>query len=348
MLFPLWNCSGPRASEIALTGYAKPGILFYLRWFTIRTTRASVSVIPIIQSKVRNMAKRFTDTAKYKKTFIRSLPGAYKLLWDFLYHDCDHAGIWIVDFDIAQTYLGRDMPVDKEKALQLFNADEVRIIEIDGGKKWFIKSFIEFQYGKLSEKNKAHTYVISVLQKYNLIDDHFLIKPLASPLQGAKEKDKEKEKEIEEENKGGVGEKEETPIDVSFDDKEQHAAKFIIPQMLSVFCLVNKNYLKEPDRDYPELLKIANSLNRQNITLNDEAANKTLLQRWKSIVDFIAQHSFYRDYSIKQINTHIQSILQAKNNGTTKPNRQHEGYVQPAVIEPNSFFGRTKRTVNSS
>ena len=51
------------------------------------------------------MAKRFTDTNKYKKPFIRGLQGAYKLFWDYLYHDCDHAGIWIVDFEIAQTYL---------------------------------------------------------------------------------------------------------------------------------------------------------------------------------------------------------------------------------------------------
>ena len=77
------------------------------------------------------MAKRFTDTNKYKKPFIRGLQGAYKLLWDYLYHDCDHAGIWIVDFDIAQVYLGADMPVNRADALKFFNKDEVRIIEID-------------------------------------------------------------------------------------------------------------------------------------------------------------------------------------------------------------------------
>lgn len=133
------------------------------------------------------MAKRFTDTNKYRKPFIRGLQGAYKLLWDYLYHDCDHAGIWIVDFEIAQLYIGSDMPVNKSDALKYFNSDEKRIIEIDGGKKWFLPSFIEFQYGVLSENNRAHSSVISILKKYGLYKN----KPLTSPLQGAKDKDKE-------------------------------------------------------------------------------------------------------------------------------------------------------------
>lgn len=135
------------------------------------------------------MAKRFTDTNKYKKPFIRGLKGAYKLLWDYLYHDCDHAGIWIVDFEIAQLYIGSDMPINKSDALKYFNSDEKRIIEIDGGKKWFLPSFISFQYGELSEKNRAHLSVISILKKYNL----YKTKLLRSPLEGGKDKDKEME-----------------------------------------------------------------------------------------------------------------------------------------------------------
>jgi len=135
------------------------------------------------------MSKRFTDTDKYKKTFFRGLKGPYKLLWDYLYHDCDHAGIWIVDFEIAQIYIGPDMKVIKKDALLFFNKDEVRIIEFDEGKKWFIPSFIEFQYGTLKPTNRVHESIINILSKYNLD------KPLISPLQGAKDKDKDKDKE---------------------------------------------------------------------------------------------------------------------------------------------------------
>jgi len=146
------------------------------------------------------MAKRFTDTNKYKKPFIRSLQGAYKLLWDFLYHDCDHAGVWIVDFETAQIFVGKDMKVNYEDALKFFNSGEVRIVVLDGGSRWFIPSFIEFQYGKLSEKNRLHISVISILSKYDLLDESLNLKvnkPLTSPLQGAKDKDKEQCKDKE-------------------------------------------------------------------------------------------------------------------------------------------------------
>jgi len=135
------------------------------------------------------MAKRFTDTDKYKKPFIRGLKGAYKLLWDYLYHECDNSGVWIVDFDIAQIYLGMDMPINKREALEVFNSDEVKIVEIDGGKKWFIPSFLTFQYGQLSPENRFHKSILLKLSQ-NGID---LNKPLTSPLQGSKDKDMDKD-----------------------------------------------------------------------------------------------------------------------------------------------------------
>ena len=138
------------------------------------------------------MAKRFTDTNKYKKPFIRGLPGAYKLFWDYLYHDCDHAGIWIVDFQIAQIYVGIDMPINRETALELYNKDEVRVVEFCTGKKWFLPDFLEFQYGELSESNRAHKSVLNLLEKHKLTG---AVKPLISPLQGCKDKDMDKDKD---------------------------------------------------------------------------------------------------------------------------------------------------------
>ena len=58
-----------------------------------------------------------------------------------------------------------------------------KIIPLDNGAKWFIPSFIEFQYPSgLSENNKAHTGIIKNLERYkNEIENY---KPLESPLQG--------------------------------------------------------------------------------------------------------------------------------------------------------------------
>jgi hypothetical protein len=151
------------------------------------------------------MSKRLTDTNKYKKPFIRGLQGAYKLLWDYLYHDCDHAGIWIVDFEIAQVYLGQDMKVNKSDALKFFNQGETRIVELENSTKWFIVPFIEFQYGILNNENRAHNSVIQILRKYNIWDEDekSINKGLLSPLEGCKDMDIViiKDKDIDEEAK---------------------------------------------------------------------------------------------------------------------------------------------------
>ena len=133
------------------------------------------------------MAKRFTDTNKWRKPFIRGLQGAYKLLWFYILDDCDHAGIWIVDMEVAEIRIGE--PMDIEKAIQLFS-DKIYIF--DNGERWFISDFIEFQYGVLSETNRAHNSVINILMKYELINKN---KELISTLQGAKDKDKDKEED---------------------------------------------------------------------------------------------------------------------------------------------------------
>lgn len=144
------------------------------------------------------MAKRYSDTDKWKKPFIRSLQGAYKLLWFYILDDCDHAGIWQVDQDVAELRVG--MSIDWEKVPQIFNE---KIIFIDEN-KWFVPDFIEFQYGMLNPQNRVHFSVISLLEKYDLLKFLEKNKGLTSPLQGAKDKDKDKDKDKEIE--GGLGE----------------------------------------------------------------------------------------------------------------------------------------------
>lgn len=106
------------------------------------------------------MAKRFTDTDKWKKPFIRGLEGPYKLLWFYILDDCDHAGIWQVDFEVARIRTGEQL--DKQAAINFFG-ERIEIFA-DGG-KWFLRDFITFQYGELSEKNRLHISVINILKK---------------------------------------------------------------------------------------------------------------------------------------------------------------------------------------
>lgn len=111
------------------------------------------------------MAKRFTDTEKWKKGFIRSLPIEYKMLWFYILDDCNHAGIWDVDIEVAAIRIGADLNI--EKALKLFGD---KVLVFDDSNKWFISSFIEFQYGVLNQNNRPHVSVINLLIKHDLID----------------------------------------------------------------------------------------------------------------------------------------------------------------------------------
>ena len=154
------------------------------------------------------MAKRFTDSDKWKKRWFRKLNNNEKVFWMYLLDQCDHAGIWEVDFELASYFCGKFFPH------QIMNTFSKQFIEFDNGKRWFIKDFIEFQYGRLNEKNRAHLSAIQRLKKFNLLkylDGAY--KPLISPLQGAKDKDKDKDKVKDKEKRG----KKEQLADINID-----------------------------------------------------------------------------------------------------------------------------------
>lgn len=143
------------------------------------------------------MAKRFADTNKYKKPFMRGLPGPYKLLWDYLYLECDHGGVWHKDFEVAQLYIGKDMPIDEKKALELFNAGQDRVRVNDENTKWLILGFAEFQYGKLNPMSKIHAGAIIAFEKFGLEPPLAFPKPeRVDPTLKDKDRDMAKEKPL--------------------------------------------------------------------------------------------------------------------------------------------------------
>ena len=109
------------------------------------------------------MAKRFTDTDKWKKGFIRNLPAKFKLLWLYILDDCNHAGIWDTDFEVASIRIGSK--ISEKEACKVF-AEQIKIF--DKGNKWFIPKFIDFQYGTLNENSRPHQAVIKLLDKYDV------------------------------------------------------------------------------------------------------------------------------------------------------------------------------------
>lgn len=131
------------------------------------------------------MAKRFTDTEKWKKEFIKGLNPKMKLLWFYILDDCDHSGMWQVDMEVASLRIGE--PITYEEAFTALGSQ----IQVYGKFKWFIEDFVSFQYGQLRPSNRMHQAVITTLTKHKIpvLNGHI------RALEGVKEKDKEKEKE---------------------------------------------------------------------------------------------------------------------------------------------------------
>ena len=90
------------------------------------------------------MAKRFTDSDKWKKGFIRGLPPKYKLLWLYILDDCNHAGVWDIDFVVASIRIG--IKINEKEAISFFS-EQIKIF--DKGQKWFVPKFIDFQFRSL-------------------------------------------------------------------------------------------------------------------------------------------------------------------------------------------------------
>jgi hypothetical protein len=133
------------------------------------------------------MAKRFTDNMKWKKRFFKSLPTVYKLFFLYILDDCDHAGVWDVEMDVAETRIGE--PLNYDEALKHFNK---HVHEIEKNEKWFIPSFVVFQYGELNPEVKPHRSVLNILEDRNLLR---VYKGYTKGTRTTKDKDKDKNKD---------------------------------------------------------------------------------------------------------------------------------------------------------
>lgn len=107
------------------------------------------------------MAKRFTATEKWIDPWFCGLTALDKLFWVYLLDNCDHAGIWQVNWPLVGFHI-KDYVFNKE----VFKG---RIVELKE-QKWFMPKFIEFQYGRLRNNNSTHISVLKILEDNNLLN----------------------------------------------------------------------------------------------------------------------------------------------------------------------------------
>lgn len=106
------------------------------------------------------MAKRFTDSLKWRNPWFRQLPDRAKLCWVYLCDECDHCGVWKVDFELASFQLnfrisGKSLNAWFGRKIHFFDADKILIVQ-----------FYEFQYSGVkdswSAKSSAREKLLSL------------------------------------------------------------------------------------------------------------------------------------------------------------------------------------------
>lgn len=151
------------------------------------------------------MAKRLTDTDKWKDDWYISLSNDDKIVWQWLLDNCSHAAlckrsIGLLNLMCRVNYTEPEM-IEKMSS---------RVIIFENF--WFIPKFLKFQYTTLFSQKPVILSVVKELFQNNCIsmipesfpDDYKIIsKSFDNHCQMIKDKDKSKDKEI---KKGGVGE----------------------------------------------------------------------------------------------------------------------------------------------
>ena len=111
------------------------------------------------------MAKRFTDTEIWAKSWYTELSAKHKLLTRFIWDNCNQIGLWPCNWPLASFMIGEQV-----------GPDDLPLI--DGGKqfemlepgKLFVPGFCSFQYGELNPSSPPHKRYIKMLQQADLFD----------------------------------------------------------------------------------------------------------------------------------------------------------------------------------
>jgi len=153
------------------------------------------------------MAKRFTCTEKWSDPWFRKLRPVDKLMWVYITDNCDAAGVWKVDMEMAQFCICAS-PDMGEFVSDFLEACEGRVIPFNDGKLWAIPSFIEFQYGELKLSCAPHRRVFALLKAHSLKGYPKGTLRVVPTLQ---EEEEEEEEEKEEDKRGSVRGRKEAP-----------------------------------------------------------------------------------------------------------------------------------------
>ncbi len=114
------------------------------------------------------MPKRLTETGSKKWTAsYRRLPPRLKCVREYLYDHCDHAGLWDVDYEAMNLYVGE--PVSEAEVLECYGW---RIVPVASGTKYFLPEFMLWNYKKkaLNPGNNCQRSALELLAAVGITD----------------------------------------------------------------------------------------------------------------------------------------------------------------------------------
>lgn len=151
------------------------------------------------------MAKRLTDTDKWKDDWYISLSNDDKIVWQWLIDNCSHAGICKRSISL----LNLMCKVNYTEA-EMVEKMEDRVIITNN--IWFIPKFIKFQYSGLKSAKPVIVSVVKELFNFNLIKlipksfgNDYIIEKESFANHCTMIKDKDKDNDKYKEDKGVVG-----------------------------------------------------------------------------------------------------------------------------------------------
>jgi hypothetical protein len=151
--------------------------------------------------------KRFTETAKWSDPFFRQLSPVDKLAFIYALDNCDNAGVWQPDPQLAEFQIGATLDLDKFRATL---GDRVRLLP---NGKWYFTRFLRYQYVTFSEASAPHQSIIRLLYSHGIGSE-------AIPLLEAGDRDKDKTR-----TGKGKGKGQDTDIPSGIEEVESYAAE---------------------------------------------------------------------------------------------------------------------------
>lgn len=149
------------------------------------------------------------------------------------------------------------------------------------------------------------------------------------------------EDEVEEEIEGEEGKEE------MGDGVEEGHNPYLIPAMLVTWKKNIPTYPEDHDKDYPALLALSEFICKQAkapYNPRDGGCMSLILTQWEKWAVFVSKHDFFKRYSLAQVNTHSQNILQSiedgKHNGRQSNQNGQNQQPRGTVISDEKEFGK--------